>query len=228
MTASRTRAVAVVVIVVAFVALAAFALLARGYQPGREGVPISNGSLRLETPHLAEPIAATQPIAPTVVAGAAQDASPTPASTPAPPQLPPPPSNDGGVALAACELGLPVPTEQAGLANLVTLVPLFGPFSPEAFAMVPAFEPAFPIFGPMIVAGGQQLDAHQDAVNTANGVVHPLEVAGYDALTPLYGPHRQQFLAGESQLASAIEPGVAAFAAAPGATCVPAALSVVF
>ncbi|MEY2419056.1 MAG: hypothetical protein QOG90_1736 [Actinomycetota bacterium] len=228
MTASRTRAVAVVVIVVAFIALAAFALLARAYQPGRDGVPISNGSLGLETPHLAQPIAASRPIAPSVVGGAAQDASPATPSAPAPPQAPPPPSNDGGVALAACELGLPVPTEQAGLANLVTLLPLFGPFSPEAFAMVPAFAPAFPIFGPMIVAGGQQLDAHQDAVNAANGVVHPLEVAGYDAINPLYAPHRQQFLAAESQVADAIEPGVAAFAAAPGATCVPAALSVLF
>jgi len=47
MTASRTRAVAVVVIVVAFVALAVFALLARAYQPGRDGVRVPNGVLAL-------------------------------------------------------------------------------------------------------------------------------------------------------------------------------------
>jgi hypothetical protein len=132
------------------------------------------------------------------------------------------------VQLAACELGLPVPNEQAGLANLVTLVPAFGPFSPEAFAMVPAFAPAFPLFGPMIIAGGEQLDAHADEINTLISAAHPLEQAGFDALNPLYGPYRQQFLAAETQLASTLQPGVAAFASAPGATCVPAALGLLF
>jgi hypothetical protein len=228
-TASRTRAVAVVVIVIAFVALAAFALLARSYQPGRDGVRVPSGSLGLTTPQFAQPISATAPLAGTVVAAVTAEA-PKPTTSPAPTTMPAaPPSNNGsGVQLAACELGLPVPTEPAGLANLVSLVPAFGPFSPEAFAMVPAFEPAFPLFGPMIVAGGEQLDAHADAVNTAIGLVHPLEQSGYDALSPLYGPYRQQFLAAESQAASALRPGVAAFAAAPGATCVPALLSVVF
>jgi hypothetical protein len=227
MTASRTRVVAVVVIVVAFIALALFALLARAYEPGRRGVRVPDASLGLTSPQLAQAIAASSPAPQTVVAGSAQDApsAPSPTATPAPP-APPPPS--GGVPLAACELGLPVPTQQAGLANLVTLVPLFGPFSPEAFAMVPAFQPAFPLFGPMIIAGGEQLDAHQAQINTAIGVVHPLEEAGYDAVGPLYGPHRQQFLTAESQLAGAVEPGVAAFASAPGATCVPAALSLFF
>lgn len=227
MTASRTRAVAVVVIVVAFIALAAFALLARAYQPGRDGVRVPNGALALTAPRLAQTIAAVAPVAATAVAGATQEKAPA-VDAPATPPSPAPPTDGGGVALAACELSLPVPTEQAGLANLVTLVPAFGPFSPEAFAMVPAFEPAFPLFGPMIVAGGRQLDAHADQVNSAIGVVHPLEQAGYDALNPLYGPHRQQFLAAESQLAGALQPGVAAFAAAPGATCIPAALDLLF
>jgi hypothetical protein len=113
-----------------------------------------------------------------------------------------------------------VPTEQAGLANLIALVPLFGPFSPEAFAMVPAFAPAFPLFGPLIIEGGKQLDALP--LDALVSILRPLENAGYDAINPLYGPVRPQVLAGESQVASAIEPGVAAFASLPGATCLPA------
>ncbi|HVT75982.1 MAG TPA: hypothetical protein VHD87_03050 [Acidimicrobiales bacterium] len=229
MTATRTRAVAVIVIVIAFIALATFALLARAYRPGRDGVRVPDGSLGITTPRLAQPIAASLPEPATAVLGATQDAPAASPSMPAPAApTTPPPSGGGGVALAACELGLPVPTQQAGLANLVTLVPAFGPFSPEAFAMVPAFSPAFPLFGPMIIAGGQQLDAHADQVNTAIGVVHPLEQSGFDALAPVYGPHRDQVLAGEAQVASALEPGVAAFAALPGATCLPAALALVF
>ena len=37
-----------------------------------------------------------------------------------------------------------------------------------------------------------------------------------------------QFLSAEAQLASLIAPGVAAFASLPGATCVPAALDLLF
>ncbi|HVV35438.1 MAG TPA: hypothetical protein VHC63_02460 [Acidimicrobiales bacterium] len=231
MTATRTRAVAVVVIVIAFVALATFALLARAYRPGRDGVRVPDGSLGITTPRLAQPIAASLPEPAPAVLGAALDAPALSTRAPAPsaPDSPPAPSSRGGsVALAACELGLPVPMQQAGLANLVTLVPAFGPFSPEAFAMVPAFAPAFPLFGPMIIAGGQQLDAHADQVNTAIAVLHPLEQRGFDTLAPVYGPHRDQVLAGETQVASTVEPGVAAFAALPGATCLPAALALVF
>lgn len=39
MSATRTRIIAVI-IVAAFIALAAFALLARAYRPGREGVEV--------------------------------------------------------------------------------------------------------------------------------------------------------------------------------------------
>jgi len=75
----------------------------------------------------------------------------------------------------------------------------------------------------MITAGGQQLDAHAAEMNAVVGVVHPLEQNGFDAMSPLYGPYRQQFLDGETSVAGAVQPGVAAFAGLPGATCVPAA-----
>jgi hypothetical protein len=219
--------VAVLVVIVAFVALAAFALLARTYQPGRPAVRVPNGSLGLTYPKLATPIAASSPI-PTAVLGTTQTpaAPPTKEVAPKTPTTPAPGSDT--VALAPCELGLAVPTEQAGLANLVPLVPLFGPFSPEAFAMVPAFAPGFPLFGPLIVAGGEQLAANQASVDALYSVAHPLEVAGFDAISPLYAPIRPQVLAGEEQFATTLAPMVETFAGLPGATCLPAALALFF
>ncbi|MBV8981897.1 MAG: hypothetical protein JO086_13415 [Acidimicrobiia bacterium] len=237
--ANRIRVIAVVVIVAAFIALTVFALLARAYRPGRNGVQVPGALGFRSTTQLAQSAAAVTP-APEVsaavveapaaespgpvapVAAAAAPAASKPASTPASNTPAPPPATNG---LAPCPAGLAVPTQQAGLANLVGIVPVFGPFSPEAFAMVPAFQPAFPLFGPLIVSGGQQLDAHAAEMNTLVGVVHPLEQSGFDTVSPLYGPYRQQVLAGEASVASAMAPGAAAFASAPGASCIPAALS---
>jgi hypothetical protein len=229
-----TRTVAAIVIVIAFIALATFALLARAYRPGRNGVEVPSALAAQSTARIAQSIAA---VAPVVAADnlTADDVSPAPSTStavaPAPqPQAAPsarpdPPTTNG---LPPCALGLPVPQEQAGLANLVGLVPLFGPFSPEAFAMVPAFEPGFPLFGPLIIAGGQQLDANASGVDAIVSVVHPLEQAGFDAISPLYAPYRAQVLAGETTLANTLRPGVAAFAGLPGASCFPALLGLVF
>ncbi len=202
-------------------------MLGRAYRPGRDGVAVPPAlgariaqSVAALAPVEVFPSAAaelTPPATNTLAAPAGAAAPPAPSAAPAEP-----PSTNG---LAPCPLGLAVPTQQAGLANLVALVPFFGPFSPEAFAMVPAFEPGFPLFGPLIVAGGQQLDANADAINAVVGVVRPLEQAGFDALNPLYAPYRQQVLDGEAALANALRPGVAAFAAMPGASCVPALLA---
>ena len=224
MNARATRTVALIVVVAAFAALAAFALLARAYQPGRPAVRVPNASIGLVTPRLAQPIAASTAAPQTSVLSETTDApAPAPTATPSIPT--PAPAPDAPVALAACELGLPVPTEQAGLANLIAIVPLFGPFSPEAFAMVPAFQPAFPLFGPLLIEGGNQLNGLP--LDALVNLLRPLETSGFNALSPLYGPVRPQVLAGESQVASALAPGVAAFASLPGATCVPAALSLV-
>lgn len=240
MNTNRIRVIAVVVVIAAFIALATFALLARAYRPGRSGVRVPGALAGKSTTQFAQSAAAVTPTAnvlgalinenPAASGSAAVPASApatqaatTPAhSTPASGTPTPPPT---GNTLPPCPLGLAVPTQQAGVANLVQLVPLFGPFSPEAFAMVPGFEPAFPVFGPLIVSGGKQLDAHAAEMNSLVGVVHPVEQQGFDALSPLYGPYRQQFLAGEAGVASAMAPGAAAFANAPGVSCVPAALA---
>ena len=238
MNTNRIRIVAVVVIIAAFIALATFALLARAYRPGHSGVRVPGALAGKSTTQFAQSAAAVTPTASVLGAliNATPDASassavsaPAPATATAPahsapgsgsPTLPP-----NAKPLPPCPLGLAVPTQQAGVANLVQLVPLFGPFSPEAFAMVPAFEPAFPVFGPLITSGGKQLDAHAAEMGTVVGVVHPLEQQGFDTLSPLYAPYRQQFLAGEASVASAMAPGAAAFANAPGVSCIPAALS---
>jgi hypothetical protein len=230
---NRIRVVAVAVIVVAFIALAAFALLARAYRPGRNGVRVPAALASHPTTQLVQSALAAVPagavlgsrIEQTEVTPSSVAVAPASAPAPAtpPPSTPAPPPNTNG--LPACPLGLAVPTEPAGLANLVGLVPLFGPFSPEAFAMIPAFGPAFPLFGPLIIAGGQQLDAHASEMNALVGVVHPLEQQGFDAMSPLYGPYRQQFLDAEASAAGALQPGVAAFASLPGASCFPAALA---
>jgi hypothetical protein len=225
----RVRTVALVVVVAAFAALAVFALLARAYEPGRNGITVPNNALSLTTPRVAAPASASYAAdagsAPAAVERVASASPATPAAAaPSAPAAAPAP--DAPATLAPCEVGLAVPTESAGLANLVSLIPVFGPFSPEAFAMVPAFEPAFPLFGPAIIAGGKQLDSLP--VDQVVSVLRPLENQGYDAIAPLYAPVRPQVLAGESQLAAVLQPGVAAFAAAPGATCLPAALAFFF
>ncbi|MBV9412568.1 MAG: hypothetical protein JO148_13290 [Acidimicrobiia bacterium] len=241
MTANRRRVIALAVVVAAFIALATFALLARAYRPGRNGVRVPNSLGTKPTTQFAQPAASitqaetpsTAPAGQTPAVEISAPVVPAPATNATAPSAPapstaasgtptPPPGTNG---LPPCPAGLPVPTQQAGLANLVGIVPLFGPFSPEAFAMVPAFEPAFPLMGPLIVSGGQQLDAHTAQMNALVGVVHPLEQQGYDAVSPLYGPYRQQVLNGETSVANAIQPGAAAFANLPGASCVPAALA---
>lgn len=234
MTASRSRIAAVIVIVVSFVALAAFALMARAYEPGRDAVNVPKQSLGLDTtPKLALPIAASTPSSGDVVGGlvAGAPSGNTPTAAPAPGKgkdLAPPSDSPTQAQLAPCELGLEVPQEPAGLANFVPIIPLFGPFSPEAFAFVPAFNAGFPLLGPLVIAGGDGLKQAQPLLDAAVPVVNSLEEQGFNALSPLYGPVRPQVLDGEAQLASLIAPGVEAFASLPGATCFPAALALLF
>lgn len=233
MNPNRTRTVAVAVIVVAFVALAAFALAARSYRPGRDGVEVPSAAIAQSAasvlgtlPDPTSRVLGTNTNADDDVIETAAPAAPAPTSNPAPAPTAPEQPNPGN-GLAPCPLGLEVPQEQAGLANMVGLVPLFGPFSPEAFAFVPAFEPGFPLMGPLIIEGGEQLDAHEAEMAMLVSVLRPLQQAGFDTISPFYSPYRQQFLEGEAALAEAIRPGVAAFAAAPGASCFPAMLALV-
>lgn len=228
MTSSRARIAAAIVVVVAFVALAALALVARSYEPGRDGVPVPSGSLGLVPVVPAQSVAASRAASPAPTPSPRRAPSPAPAPTRPAADPPPPPAPGTSSQLAPCELGLAVPDEQAGLANVVGIVPLFGPFSPEAFAMTPAFAPGFALVGPMMIAGGEQLDARQEELALLVSVLRPLQDQGFDALSPLYSPYRPQVLAAEAEFAARAAPVVAALAGMPGATCMPAALALIF
>lgn len=119
-----------------------------------------------------------------------------------------------------CPAPIPPATRTGGLANLTAIIPVFGPFSAEAFTFVPAFEPAFPVLGPLFPVFEAMLVAGQPLLDAGVPVVNSLEEAGFDALAPLYGPVRPQILAGEAQAAAAINPLMAQLAATPGSGCV--------
>ena len=214
----------IIVVILAFVALSLFAIVTGWYSPGTPAVH-GNAAIALLPPRLASPIAASTAV-PVAGQNVTVDGDTPAGATPVP--LPPAgstPASDAPAPLAPCELGLAVPTEPAGLANLTPLVPLFGPFSPEAFAMVPAFAPGFPLVGPLIVRGGEFLTDNAEVTAAAYDVAHPLETQGYATLAPLYEPVRPQVLAGEAQFAATVAPQVETFAGMPGATCLPAALA---
>lgn len=223
------QVVLAVLVILAFVALSVFALAAGMYQPGTPSVS-GNAAVSLVPPRVASPIASSTQVASRRAGTAGHNVTigaDEPAGS-APVVLPPSggtPASEAPKPLAPCELGLDVPTEQAGLANLTPLVPLFGPYSPEAFAMVPAFAPGFGLVGPLIITGGDFLNENPELTQAAYDVLHPLETSGFDALSALYTPVRPQVLAGEEQLAAAIAPQVETFASLPGATCFPAALA---
>ncbi|HJR24667.1 MAG TPA: hypothetical protein VJ804_04290, partial [Acidimicrobiales bacterium] len=133
--------------------------------------------------------------------------------------LPPPrvPEPERGKPCAA--LSLPAPQEVGGLQNLIRLVPLFGPFSPEAFAMLPAFEPGFQVLGPLFPVFEDGLDQAAPVLDPLTVVVQRLGDAGYGAIGPLYQPYRQQVLDAEAQLAAYLQPIVQQLADAPGSEC---------
>ena len=137
------------------------------------------------------------------------------ASGSAPPESPEP---SGGKPCA--QLGLPAPEKVGGVQSLVRLIPLFGPFSPEAFAMLPAFQPGIDALGPLFPLFESGLDQAAPVLDAATPVAQQLGQAGFGALAPLYGPYREDVLAGEAQLAAFLRPLIESLAEAPGSECV--------
>jgi hypothetical protein len=153
---------------------------------------------------------------PAVVPAAAAAPAPAPAPPAPPAAVPAMPA----AAPADCPaLGLPAPTETGGLASVIALVPLFGPFSAEAFAMLPAFEPALPVIGPLFPPAERALESLAPLLDAITPGAQALGQAGFDLLAPFYGPVREQFLSAETDLATAIAPLVQALATAPGTEC---------
>lgn len=219
------RLVAGIVVILAFVALAALAIAA-SRSDFSIAAPTGNG----------RPLAARTP-APGPTAGPVRTAVPLPVGAVLPPVGVPVPAGVAGgeeapvaappipvpdvteLAEACPQLGLPAPGSVGGVQSLVRIIPLFGPFSPEAFAMLPAFQPGIDALGPLFPVFASGLDDAAPVLDVVVPVVQQLGEQGFAALQPLYGPVREDVLAGERAFAAQLAPVVAALADAPGSEC---------
>ena len=213
------RLVAGIIVILAFVALAALAIAA-----SRSDLSISAPAGASEAPLPAAPDLTdiSTPLPMRVVARPAAVAAPVVTAEPAAPAplLPEPPALDLAPQGKACAaLSLPAPQEVGGIQSLVRLIPLFGPFSPEAFAMLPAFQPGIDALGPLFPTFEAGLDQLAPLLDAATPVVSQLSDAGFAALAPLYGPYRADVLSAEKQLAAFLQPIVKSLAEAPGSEC---------
>lgn len=149
------------------------------------------------------------------------DAGTAAAATPAPAATTDGPTPSAMVALS-CPLPLAPSTVPGGLASLTTLLPLFGPFSAEAFAGVSLFQPFFPLVAPLLNLLQRLLTPLQPLIDRAVPIVQLIENAGYQTLLPAYGPFRAGFLEFVKNFANSLQPLVQQVAAVPGSGCLPA------
>ena len=222
------RLVAAGLVILTFVALATFAILASrsdvevsyakrsaeqaapqqlpevpslaSFSEPLPGAPSSSGSIGLLTP----PVAAA------------------PASTPDLLAAPPAPDDEGDI-VPPCALGIPQADTSAGLANLIDIVPLFGSFSPEVFAFLPVMEPLLAAGSPLIPVFEQMIAAGAPIVDVAVPLVNQIGNALFDAVSSFYEPARPSILEAEAQFATAIAPFVEQILTAPGSECAIAA-----
>jgi hypothetical protein len=139
-------------------------------------------------------------------------AAPAPASDPAAQSSAPAPTTGVTSALPtpadlpACPLPLKAPANPGGLQSLVGFAPFFGPFSSEAFAAAPLFQPFLQAIGPFLVAMANAYATAWPSLAPLVAQLESFENEGFTLISPLYGPHRSQFLAAESALATALAP----------------------
>lgn len=222
------RIASAVIVVIALVALAVMAIaaarsdwvtqsLARSPRVEPAAPPVTTDAADRPSaprPTMSDIVAAPAALAPapTPVAAPVPDApSPPPADPTAEPEPPP---------VRECALGLPPPQPGGGVASLTPLVPFFGPFSAEAFTMMPAFEPAFPMFAPLLKASEPLLAQADPLLSALAPPSQELEQAGFDLLAPFYEPYRQSFLDAEADFAAAFAPLAESMATAPGTECI--------
>jgi hypothetical protein len=102
----------------------------------------------------------------------------------------------------------------------VGLAPLFGPFSSEAFAAAPVFQPPLQDIGPFLVAFANAYAAEEPSLAPLVTQVESLENSGFSVISPYYGPYRSEFLAAESALVTALAPEVKTMATNAATSCV--------
>ncbi len=231
-----TRLASAVTALLAAALLAVFAMEGGGAVTKHTRVERVQVAQKTTTPAAATPQGAVEPTAqlpaqatglatsprvsaPTVVTAAAvtTTGSPTPSTTT--PATGAPTSALVPSDLPACPLGLKSPANPGGLQSLIPFAPFFGPFSSEAFAAAPLFQPFLQAIGPFLVAFAAQYQTAAPSLAPLVAQLESLENEGFTVLSPLYGPYRAQVLAAESSLATALAPFTKAVALNQGTSC---------
>ncbi|GAA5080288.1 hypothetical protein [Nocardia iowensis] len=106
----------------------------------------------------------------------------------------------------ACPLGWPAPKQQGGLASLIGLAPLAGPFSSEAFALGSVYQPILQLAGPVLAEVAPVIAHYQPAIDPFITQVQGVEAVVLQAILPYYGPYRDQLIAAEGELAKVLAP----------------------
>jgi hypothetical protein len=223
------KVIAGIVVILAFVALAVLAIAASRSDlsisaPGASRPASVSSADGAGDGTLAVPPPAEQPITSSDVAPSgvpvAEVTDPAGGSTPPTTALPaPPPLAPSSAGKPCAALNLPAPSQVGGLQNLVRLIPLFGPFSPEAFAMMPAFQPGIDALGPLFPAFESLLDAGAPVLDAVTPPITQGADAFFQAISPIYLPVRPAVLTAEQQLAAFLQPIVQQLATAPGSEC---------
>ncbi|WP_280431228.1 hypothetical protein [Nocardia brasiliensis] len=105
-----------------------------------------------------------------------------------------------------CPLGWPAPEQQGGLASLIGLAPLAGPFSSEAFALGSVYQPVLQLAGPVLAEIAPVIAQYQPVIDPIITQVQGVEAVVLQAILPYYGPYRGQLIAAEGELAKVLTP----------------------
>ncbi|WP_225730765.1 MULTISPECIES: hypothetical protein [unclassified Nocardia] len=105
-----------------------------------------------------------------------------------------------------CPLGWPAPKQQGGLASLIGLAPLAGPFSSEAFALGSVYQPILQLAGPVLAEIAPVIARYQPVLDPIIAKVQGVEAVVLQAILPYYGPYRDQLIAAEGDLAKVLAP----------------------
>lgn len=105
-----------------------------------------------------------------------------------------------------CTLGWPAPRKQGGLASLIGLAPLAGPFSSEAFALGSVYQPILQLAGPVLAEIAPVIAQYQPLIDPIIKNVQDVEAVVLEAILPYYGPYRGQLIAAEGELAKVLAP----------------------
>lgn len=105
-----------------------------------------------------------------------------------------------------CPLGWPESKQQGGLASLIGLARLAGPFSSKAFALGSVYQPILQLAGPVLAEIAPIITRYQPVIDPLINQVLGVEAVVLQAILSYYGPHRDQLIAAEGDFAEALAP----------------------